>query len=194
MPENEQQEVDEQLSDERPPSAETKNADKKAEHMIPKSRLDAEIAKLAKAEEELEKLRNAEAERRKAEMTELDRLKLEKEEADKRVEKAEGKYRELELQIDFENTADALNVVFVSKQAAQDAYKFLDPDILKDGMQKALEALRSKRPYLFSETVDDEGESSTDARQKGSRNGTRDVLDRERERDLRAKYQIRRPR
>ncbi len=197
MPEeNEQQEIDEQLSDERSPSAETKNADKQAEHMIPKSRLDAKIAELAKAEQELEKLRKAEEDKRKAEMTELDRLKLEKEEADKRVEKTEDEARELKMQIAFRDAIAELGIVFVNEQAAQDAYKFLDPDVVKDGsgMLEALEELKIKRPYLFAETGDDEGEPSTDARHRGTPRGAKDVLDKERERDLRARYQIRRSR
>lgn len=200
MPEDTEQEVvaEVEVSDnERPPSAETKNTEKKpAERMIPKSRLDDEIARRNKAEQELEKFRKADDDRRKAEMTELDRLKLEKTEADKRAEKAEGEARELKLQIAFEDAAAELEVVFASKQAAKDAYKFLDPNVVKDdgsGMQKALEALKSERPYLFAETAEDD-EQSTDARLKGTRRGTRDALDKERERELRTRFLMRRPR
>lgn len=200
MPEpTEEQEVIEEITEEQeaaPSSTETKKTEKKkAEPMIPKSRLDEVIAKRDAAEAELKKLQDAEMERKKSEMTEIERLKLEKSEADARAEKAASETRELKLQREFENVADELEVTFASKEAAQDAYTFLDKKIVGDdgsGMKKAVEALQESKPYLFADT-DEETEAVTDARQKGTRRG-KEVLDKEREQELSSRFRIRRPR
>lgn len=195
-PTEETEVIEEAAEEEAAPTAESKKTEKKkADHMIPKARLDEEIAKRDAALAELKKLQDAEAERKKSEMTELERLKLEKTEADARAEKAASEARELKLQRQFEDTADELGVVFVSREAAQDAYAFLDKEIVVgdgSGMKKAVEALQKSKPYLFAEE-DDEREVVTDARQKGTRRAN-GVLEKEREKELTSRYRIRKPR
>ena len=197
--ETEEQEVTgntaEETEETQPPTAESKKTEKKADYMIPKKRLDEEIAKLAAAQTELKKLQDADAERKKSEMTEIDRLKLEKTEADSKAEKAASEANDLRMQIAFED-ADELDIAFVSKQAAKDAYKFLDmATVGKDGsgMKNALEALKADRPYLFDEPSDEETEVTTDARQKGTRRAN-GVLEKEREKEITSRFRIHKPR
>lgn len=148
----------------------------------------------ARVRKKVEAFEQAEADRKKSEMSEIDRLKLEKQEADTRAETAANETRNLKLQIAFEDAADELEVVFASKEAAKDAYTFLDKKIVGDdgaGMKKAIEALQESKPYLFAES--DEQEVNTDARQKGTPR-TKEIMDKERVTELSSRFRIRKPR
>ena len=192
--ETEVQEVIEEPKEEQAePSAETKKTEKKAEPMLPKSRFDEVNTKLHDAEKELEKFRKADEDRKKSEMTEIERLKLEKQEADQRAEKASDEAKELRFQKDFDDTADELDIKFANRKAKEDAYKFLDREIVGDGsgMKKALEALQDERPYLFAK--EEAEQPATDARQKGthSKDGS---LTADKKEELKQRMRLRNPR
>lgn len=195
MPEpTEEQEVPEEKTEEQvEPSAETKKTEKKPDHMIPKTRLDEEIAKRATAEKELEKFRKAEEDRKKSELSELDRLKLEKSEADKRASDAEQSVNELKLKTAFRDVADELGIEFANPQAREDAFTFLDKKITGEdgaGMKKALEDLEEKRPHLLKP---EESEPETDAKKRGMRPANGKIT-KEDEARLKQTYRIRNPR
>jgi len=192
-PTEEKEVTEEPIEEQVEPSAETKKTEKKPDHMIPKTRLDEEIAKRAQAEKELEKFRKAEEDRKKSELSELDRLKLEKTEADKRASDAEQSVNELKLKTAFRDVADELGIEFANPQAREDAFTFLDKKVAGEdgaGMKKALEDLEEKRPHLLKP---EESEPETDAKKRGTRT-TSTVLAKEKETELTQRFRLRKPR
>lgn len=120
-----------------------------------------------------------------------------KTDAEAKAAKAEAEAKSLKLQNAFWDTADELELEFTSKQAAKDAFTFLDAETLGDdgtGMKKALEKLQKDRPYLFGQsTGGDDTDQNTDAREKGRRQKKQDV-DEDKRKEIIGRFRIRRPR
>jgi hypothetical protein len=121
------------------------------EHMIPKSRLDEEIAKAKKAEAALVKFQEAEDKRKKNELSELDRLKLEKQEAENKATQAQT-----ELQTERERNsilAEASKPQFGDKKMKfcnpEIAYRLLTEDDKSKGIVSALQELAKANPFLL---------------------------------------------
>jgi hypothetical protein len=126
-------------------------AAKEAEHMIPKSRLDEEIAKSKKAEAALFKFQEAEDKRKKEEMSELDRLKIEKKEAEDKAQKAADELtseRE-KNQIFAEASKPQFGDGKLKFAEPEVAYKLLDAEEKAKGILQALTELAKKHPYLL---------------------------------------------
>ncbi len=105
-----------------PPAPSAKKDEQPAEHMIPKSRLDEEIAKRDKAEKELQKFQAAEDKRKKDELSEVDRVKLEKTESDQRAERAEKALTD-------ERVKNAIYAEANKAQYGEKKSKFVSPEI-----------------------------------------------------------------
>ena len=148
-------------------------------------------ARVQKEHEDAEK----EAMKEQGKFKELaDKAQTEKAAALADAEQARKEANDLKMQIAFEDAAEELDISFVSKQAAKDAFKFLDAEKVGEdgaGMPKALESLKDERPYLFADTSNED--TNTDAREKGKR-PKKEVLDKERETELAQRFRIRKPR
>ena len=121
-----------------------------------------------------------------------EKAEQERQQALAEAEKSASELKSLRMERLFDEAAAELGILFVSKQAAKDAYKFLNSETVGDGsgMRKAVEALRRERPYLFSE---DEGETTTDAKAKGKRQPTKED-DAVYQKEIESRYRIRKPR
>lgn len=119
-----------------------------------------------------------------------------KADAEAKAAKAEAEAKTLKLQNEFWDVADELELEFVSKQAAKDAYALLDAELVGEdgsGMKKALEKLQKDRPYLFGADRADDEDTNTDAREKGKRQKRQEVDD-EKRKELVSRFRIRKPR
>ncbi len=144
-----------------------------------------------KAKEDSDKLK---AEGKFEEAAKLEKTAREK--AEKDLEEANGKLKKLGLQDKFADAAEELNLGFVSKKAAQDAFDKLDPEVLGEdgeGMKKALAKVHKEFDYYFDTPDDDEEDTGTDGKSKGKRQ-KQEEMTKERKADLAKRLRIRRAR
>jgi len=157
----------------------------------------------AKAEVQAEfevKQKTAKEEAEKSAMQEQGEFKKLAEKADREktealtdAASARKEANDLKLRIAFEDAAEELGIEFVNKQAAKDAFDFLDKEVAgEDGanIKKAVEKLGADRPYLLKPDAENH---ETDARQKGPR-PKKETLDKEKESELSQRFRIRKPR
>lgn len=120
------------------------------EHMIPKSRLDEEIAKRDKAQRALEKYQADEEKKKLADMTEIERLKAEKTTAETKA---------LQFQKDLETERERNAVITKANdlnfQNAEQAYKLAERDENGKVESGALEKLAKESPYLLKKNNGD---------------------------------------
>jgi hypothetical protein len=167
-----------------PPAPSAKKDDPPAEpveHMIPKTRLDEEIAKRDKAEKALAKFQEAEDKRKKDELSEVERVKLEKTESDQRAEKAEKALTDERIKNAV--YAEANKAQFGEKKvkfvSAEVAYKLLDLSTIEiadgkvKGIDTALKALAKDNPFLLEQA--DNGDRVGSPRRNGQRQNQSDA-------------------
>lgn len=122
----------------------------------------------------LEAFEKAEADRKAAEMTDLQKAQEELKKLAPELETLKAEKKALQLQASFEKAARSMKLEFANETAQEDAFRFLDAEIVGEdgaGMGKALEALQKSRPYLFGKVQP----TTTDARNKGRTDGETDV-------------------
>lgn len=126
-----------------------------------------------------------------------------KEAAEQRAKDAEAKAKTLELQNAFIDSAESLKYGFVTKQAAQDAFSFINTQYAETvgedgaGMEKALEKLKEDRPWLFDDSTNEDDDSEdnnhgTDAKSKGKTK--KEQITKDKESEIKQRFRIRSPR
>ena len=117
-----------------------------------------------------------------------------RDEALKRADELAAELTRRERLESFYDETEKLKISFPSKQAAADAFSYLDSEIVGEdgaGMKKAIEEVRKARPYLFAD-ADSKLDSRTDAKPKGGNAGG--DQSEQRNKEISARYRIPRPR
>lgn len=118
----------------------------------------------------LEALELAEKARKEAELSETQKLEARAKTAEEEKDRLAQENKDLKLRTEFQSKARALKLFFVNDQAEKDAFAALDREEVGEdlsGLEKAIKALLSSRPYFFSKA---DTQSINDGSSKGKKN------------------------
>ena len=111
-------------------------------------------AEAAERRKQLKAYETAEQERKEAEMSEQEKLKAKLAEVEARAKAAEAQMDTMRKQTALYAAVEAKGLSWASEQARRDAVALLDlSELDDDGMEDAIKALQTDRPYLFKATT-----------------------------------------
>jgi len=111
-------------------------------------------AEAAERRKQLKAYETAEQERKEAEMSEQEKLKAKLAEVEARAKAAEAQMSTMRKQTALYAAVEAKGLSWASEQARRDAVALLDlSELDDDGMEDAIKALQTDRPYLFKATT-----------------------------------------
>jgi len=111
-------------------------------------------AEAAERRKQLKAYEQAEQERKEAEMSEQEKLKAKLAEVEARAKAAEAQMSTMRKQTALYAAVEAKGLSWASEQARRDAVALLDlSELDDDGMEDAIKALQTDRPYLFKATT-----------------------------------------
>lgn len=143
----------------------------KAQIAEQKKKLSAANRESAERRKKLDALELAEKARKEAELTETQKIEARAKAAEEEKDRLAQENADLKLRGAFQSKTRALKLSFANEQAEADAFAALDRETVGEdqaGLEKAIKALLSSRPYLFSKA--DNTQSISDGSSKGKTN------------------------